>query len=92
MKKKNNNLSFTGLLCFLFLFQSCNKTSDINIKIISIPNDSIKGQAFIGESNSAVKYFPKGNFIQVSQPDSGIWTNLIIKKSENIKFCSFFLF
>lgn len=81
MNLKNNILTFIGILCLLFSFQSCKKLSNENISIISIPNDSIKGQTFIGESNSSVKYSPKGKFIQVIKPDSGIWTNMIIKKS-----------
>jgi hypothetical protein len=81
MNIKNNILTFIGILCLLFSFQSCEKLSNENISIISIPNDSIKGLAFIGKSNSSVKYSPKGNFIQVIKPDSGIWKNLIIEKS-----------
>lgn len=78
MNIKKNILRF---ICLLFSFQSCEKLSNENISVISIPNGSIKGQAFIGESSSAVQYSPKGNFIQVIKPDSGIWTNLIIEKS-----------
>ncbi|CAM1350911.1 hypothetical protein [Tenacibaculum halocynthiae] len=81
MNIKNNILKFISILCLLFPFQSCKKLSDENINVISIPNDSIKGQDFIGESSSAVKYSPKGNFIKVIKPDSGIWTNLRIEKS-----------
>lgn len=81
MNIKDNILTFIGVLCLLFSFQSCKKLSNENISIISIPNDSIKGQAFIGENSSAVKYSPKGNFIQVIKPDSGMWNNLIIDKS-----------
>lgn len=81
MNRKNIILTFISVLCILFSFQSCEKSSKGNISIISIPNDSIKGQAFIGESNTAIKYSPQGNFIQLIKPDSGIWTNLIIEKS-----------
>ena len=81
MNIKNNILTFIGFLCLLFSFQSCDKLSNENISIISIPNDSLKGQAFLGESNSSVKYSPKGNFIQVLKPKSGIWSNIIIEKS-----------
>ncbi len=81
MKRTNSILRFISILCILFSFQSCEKLSKEHISIISIPNDSIKGQAFIGESNSSVNYSPKGNFIQVIKPDSGIWNNLIIEKS-----------
>lgn len=81
MKRTNSILTFTSILYLLFSFQSCKKLSNENISIISIPNDSLKGQAFIGESNSSVNYSPKGNFIQVIKPDSGMWNNLIIEKS-----------
>lgn len=81
MNIKDNILTYTGILCLLFFFQSCKELSNENISIISIPNDSIKGQAFIGESSSAVKYSPKGNFIQLIKPDFGMWKNLIIEKS-----------
>lgn len=81
MNIKNNILTLIGFLFLLCSFQSCEKLSNENISIISIPNDSLKGQAFIGESSSSVKYSPKGNFIQVLKPKSGIWSNLIIEKS-----------
>lgn len=74
-------MKFIGILCLLFSFQSCKKISNDNISIISISNDNIKGRAFIGENNKSVKYSPKGNFIQVIKPSSGIWTNLTIEKS-----------
>ena len=81
MNIKDNILTFIGIICLLVSFQSCKKLSNENISIISIPNDNIKGQAFIGEISTAVKYSPKGNFIQLIKPDSGIWNNLIIEKS-----------
>jgi hypothetical protein len=81
MNRTNSILTFICIIYLVFSFQSCRKLSNENISIISIPNDSIKGQAFIGESNSSVNYSPKGNFIQAIKPDSGMWNNLIIKKS-----------
>ena len=75
----------------LLLFLSCNKLSESNISLITIPNDSINGQAFIGESSKSVSYSPKGKFIQLTEPNSGIWSNLIIQKSnQEIKSKVFF--
>ncbi|MFD2890705.1 hypothetical protein ACFS5J_01590 [Flavobacterium chuncheonense] len=79
----NKVLTYLGFFIIFFSLQFCIKKSDNYISIISVPNDSIRGQAFIGKKNSSVIYTPKGNFIQVIQPDSGIWRNLIIKKSNN---------
>lgn len=81
MNRTNRILKFIGILCLLLSFQSCENLSNENISIISIPNDSIQGQAFIGENNISVKYSPQGNFIQVIESDSKIWNNLIIEKS-----------
>lgn len=81
MNRTINILIIISILYLLFSFQSCKKLSNENISIIYTPNDSIKGQAFIGKNNSSVNYSPKGNFIQVIKPDSGMWNNLIIEKS-----------
>ncbi|WP_353779400.1 hypothetical protein [Winogradskyella sp. 3972H.M.0a.05] len=84
MNKTKYSLFFFGVLCFLFSFQNCSDSLNKNIKTISIPNDDIKGKAFIGESRQSVYYSPQGNFIQVYIPHSGIWTELVIEKSHQI--------
>ena len=81
MKRKRKIMALIGALALCLSFNSCNDSSDKNMALISVPNDSIKGQAFIGNSTRTIDYVPKGNFIQAIKPDSGIWTNLIIKTS-----------
>jgi len=81
MNIKTNIFTFIAILSLLLSFQSCRKLSTQNIRIISIPNDSIKGRAFIGERTTAINYSPKGNFIRLLKPGFGIWTKLIIEKS-----------
>lgn len=77
MKEQSLTLSITIILCFLIFFQSCKDSSNN----ILIPNKNIHGQAIVGNSNSSVNYTPKGKFIQIIKPDSGIWKNVILKKN-----------
>jgi len=72
------NLILVIVLSVFISFQSCQKSSSN----ISIPNKNLQGQAIIGNSNKSVNYSPKGNFIQVIKPDSGIWKNLILKTNK----------
>lgn len=82
MKNIKNNFIVTILISSIFSFFTC--TEDIN--------SNIKGQAIIGNSNSSVNYSPKGKFIQIIKPDSGIWKNLILKqKNKEIEPKIFFL-
>jgi hypothetical protein len=83
MKRENKILTLVAVFCLIISIQSCKKSPN-NINVISIPNDSIKGLAFIGESKSSVNYSPKGNFIQVIKPDSGFWKNMVMSKSNQI--------
>lgn len=90
MKRKPFIFENLSILLLLSIF-SCNKVSESNISLVTMPNDSINGQAFIGESSKSVSYSPKGKFIQLTEPNSGIWSNLIIQKSnQEIKSKVFF--
>jgi hypothetical protein len=80
MKRQNSILLLVIILSFFISFQSCEKSSS-NISSVSIQNDSVKGQAIIGNSNSSVNYSPKGKFIQIIKPENGIWQNVILKKN-----------
>lgn len=71
------------VLCFCISLQSCKKTKD-HIHSFEVSNSQIKGQAFIGGSSRSIDYSPKGKFIQVILPDSGIWTHVLLKKSTKL--------
>ncbi len=71
------------ILCLVLSFLSCKKSA-AHIKYITVPNDRIIGQAIIGESLRSVDYSPKGKFIKVIYPDSGLWKRIKIKGSNKI--------
>ena len=77
MNRQNSRLILVIIIFFFISFQSC-ENSPSNI---SITNESVQGQAIIGNSNSSVNYSPKGKFIQVIKPNNRIWKNLILKKN-----------
>ena len=91
MNKKSFTIKPIILLFFLTTMISCNNISNSNISLITIPNDSIKGQAIFGEFGSSVPYTPKGKYIQITEPYSGLWRKVIVKNSgKEIKFKTFF--
>lgn len=73
-------------LCFLLTLQSC-KEAGSNL---SEPVLNLKGLAILEGSSSSIQYSPKGNFIHVKLPDSGLWQYLVLKESN--QFIGFKLF
>ncbi|WP_405571217.1 hypothetical protein [Winogradskyella sp. Asnod2-B02-A] len=73
-------------LCFLLMLQSCKKAENNLIE----PALKIKGLAILEGSSSSIQYSPKGNFIHVKLPDSGLWQYIVLKKAN--QFIDFKLF
>ncbi|MBU2929034.1 hypothetical protein [Winogradskyella psychrotolerans] len=80
------------ILLTLVLCLSCNggKVEETNTSL-NHELENIKGVAFLKGSSLPTKYTPKGNFIHVRPPDSGIWQYMILKKSNRkIEYKLFF--
>ncbi|EDM43917.1 hypothetical protein SCB49_10005 [unidentified eubacterium SCB49] len=93
MIRKINVYLTIGYVLGFFLLQSCSQISNSNINLLTVPNDSIVGIAFVGESNHTVEYSPKGNFIQIPFDYNDYWHevelsrfNTKIDSKEFIKF------